>query len=379
MITPKELLEKVEKSFFRIVQRHLKGGEYFPWLVPANKQITGNNYSDWKTDLVPLHKESKQQKGKGYSVEWTEKKINGIRQSVPAKIFFETLEDYLSFTGRKKDFEKIIQSKTMIISTFPSLEDWTNDSPTVLLENSEIWPEVLKVCQYFYSNNPPYTYYVRELPIEVHSKFIEQNSSLLRKLLDQLLPPGKLNTNESDFAARYFLKKVSTYTQIRVLDDDLKPHLGYDECTLTLEDAAWIKWLPEKVFIIENQICYLTFPKVKNAVAIFGEGFKSRLSQHIPWLAKTKLFCWFDLDTAGFEMLNMIRQHYPDSASFLMNEETYNQHRRFDVTNKGRKKDLRFLDPEEQKLYQFLLSNNKRLEQERIPQQYVLEKLEAII
>ncbi|MFX8335643.1 Wadjet anti-phage system protein JetD domain-containing protein, partial [Acinetobacter baumannii] len=76
----------------------------------------------------------------------------------------------------------------------------------------------------------------------------------------------------------------NVHTQIRVLDDELKPVLGYEECSLPLDDAAWLKWLPEKVFIIENQVCYLTFPKVKNAVAIFGEGFKSRLSRHIPWL-----------------------------------------------------------------------------------------------
>jgi len=40
---------------------------------------------------------------------------------------------------------------------------------------------------------------------------------------------------------------------------------------------------------------------------------------------------------------------------------------------------LTFLDPEEQELYQFLLTNNKRFEQERIPQQYVFGRLGAII
>ena len=378
MITPKELLEKVNKSFFRIVQSHLKGEHNFPWIIPSNKQLTGSNYTDWKTDLVPLHKESKAEKGNGYSVDWKEKKINGSRQSVPAKIYFETLQDFLSFTCRKKDFNRIAESKEMIVSMFPSLEGWANTSPGILLENSGNWSDLLKVCQYFDTHNPPYPYYVRELPVKVHSKFIEQNSTLLRKLLDQLLSPEKLNTNESEFAARYFLKKVNVYTQIRILDDDLKPHLGYDECTLTLEDAAWLNWLPEKVFIIENQICYLTFPKVKNAVAIFGEGFKSRLTQYIPWLSKTKLFCWFDLDTAGFEMLNMIRQHYPNSANFLMNEKAYNEFDQFAVDKKTRKKDLLNLDPEEQKLYDFLLTNNKRLEQERISQEYIKEQLAAI-
>ena len=378
MITPKELQEKVNKSFFRIVQDQLKGENNFPWIIPSNKQLIGSNYSDWKNDLVPLYKESKAEKGKGYSVEWIEKKISGTRQSVPAKIYFETLQDFLSFTGRQKDFNRITESKRKIVTAFSVLDDWCNASPAILLENSENWDDLLKVCHYLYSHNPPYPYYFRELPVEVHSKFIEQNCALLKKLLDKLLPQQKMNANESEFAARYLLKKVNVYTQIRVLDDELKPHLGYDECTLTLEDAAWLKWLPEKVFIIENQICYLTFPKVKNAVAIFGEGFKSRLTQHIPWLSKTKLFCWFDMDTAGFEMLNMIRQHYPNSTSLLMNEKTYNEFAQFAVEKKTKKKDLINLDQEEQKFYNFLLTNSKRLEQERISQEYVKEQLATI-
>ena len=177
----------------------------------------------------------------------------------------------------------------------------------------------------------------------------------------------------------YFLRKVSIYTQIRILDDGLKPHLGYDECSLKLEDAAWLNWLPDNVFIIENQICFLTFPKFKNSVAIFGEGFKSRLSKHIPWLSKTQLHCWFDLDTSGFEMLNIIREHYPNAASFLMDKVTFNQFEHFSVDNNGNKKILPLLTPEEQKIHQFLMNNNKRLEQERISQHYVQQNLKSTI
>lgn len=129
--------------------------------------------------------------------------------------------------------------------------------------------------------------------------------------------------------------------------------------------------MPEKVFIIENQACFLSFPKVKNSVAFFGEGFKSRISKHIPWLSRTRLYCWFDLDAAGFEMLNMVKQHYPNASSFLMDKKTYETHSRFSVNNERERKELNYLLPEEQGLYQFLLNNSKRLEQEHISQKYV--------
>ncbi len=89
--------------------------------------------------------------------------------------------------------------------------------------------------------------FIRELPIEVHSKFIEQTTAVIKKILDVLLPTDWVNTKEKDFSDRYYLKKINVYTQIRILDEELKPYLGYDECTLTLEDAGWLKWLPEHV------------------------------------------------------------------------------------------------------------------------------------
>lgn len=375
MITPKELLAKANKIFYKIVSASLKAESKFPLLMPSNKQVTGSNFSDWKNDLVPLYQHSKAVKAKGYSVEWKDKIINGSKQSVPIKIYFDTVEDFLYFIGKENEFQNILSAKKQIIEKFPSLEQWVNDNPDILLSNYADLNDIIKVCNYFVSNPPPHPYYIRELPVEVHSKFIEQNSNLLKKLLDLLLPDDKKNITFNSFSERYLLRKVSIYTQIRILDDGLKTHLGFDECSLTLEDAAWLSWLPENVFIIENQICFLTFPKVKNSVAIFGEGFKSRLSKHIPWLNKTKLHCWFDLDTSGFEMLNMIREHYPNAESFLMNETTYKLFGRFAVNNKGKKKVLPLLTTEEQKLYQFLLDNNKRLEQERVEQKYVLLNL----
>lgn len=371
MITPKELLAKADKIVFKIIAAQLKGDSKFPLLMPSNKQVIGSNFSDWKNDLVPLYQQSKAVKKRGYSVDWKEKNINGSKQSVPAKIYFDTIEDFLHFVEKENDFQKILLVKAILIKEFPLLEHWANDNPEVLLNHYSAWPEIIKVCKYFTSNRPPHPYYIRELPVEVHSKFIEQNANLLKKILDLLLPDDWINIASNDFSERYFLRKVSVYTQIRILDEGLKPHLGYDECSLTLEDAAWIKWVPENVYIIENQICFLTFPKVKNSVAIFGEGFKSRLSKDIPWLNQTNLYCWFDLDTAGFEMLNMIREHYPKAISFLMDEKTYSQFQHFSVDNKGKKKTLPLLSPDEQNIHQFLIDNNKRLEQERISLPYV--------
>ena len=55
-----------------------------------------------------------------------------------------------------------------------------------------------------------------------------------------------INKNETDFTLRYYQKKANTFTQIRLLDDELKPFLDYEECSLPLEDVAWLKWTLQK-------------------------------------------------------------------------------------------------------------------------------------
>ncbi len=382
MITQGELRTKTEKLFYKLVTSQLKGETIFPYTIPSNKQISGTNYSEWKNDIVPLYNNSKKVKGKGYSIELKDKKINGSTQSVPVKIYFESFEDYLFYVNKTEDFNTIKQARTFIESNIPTLQTWCENNPALLLQHHSIWNDIIKVCKYFLNNQPPHQYYIRELPIEgLHSKFIEENAAIIKRLLDTLLPQHWITFTESDFALRYNLKKVNVYTQIRILDNELKIHLGYDECALTLDDAAWLKWLPKKVFIIENQICFYTFPPVKDAVAIFGEGFKSRLTKHLTWLENTELFCWFDTDAAGFEMLNMIRQHYPNCKSFLMDKNTYEIFEKFSVEPKAKfkPKQLQLLNDSESSLYNYLVENNRRLEQEKITHQYVSNRLYSLL
>lgn len=378
MITPNELFDKSNKLFNKVVTAVLKGQDFFPLVIPSNKKLSGTNFSELKAAIVPLYQQSKQVKGKGYTIEWQEKIVEGTKQKIPLKIFFETLDDYLFYTKRTKDFKDINNGLAKISASFKGSAGWAKDNVSFLLNQAETIDDLIKVCVYFWSNKPPHNLYLRELPIEVHSKFIEENTSALKKMLDVLLPADWINKSETDFSSRYHVKKPNVYAQIRILDDALKSVIGYDELALTLDDSALLKWQPEKVFIIENRACFLSFPKVKNAVAIFGEGFKSRISKHIPWLAKAELYCWFDLDAAGFEMLNIIRQYYPSALSLLMDEETYEKFRQFAVISVYRKLQLDNLKEDELKLYEFLQRGNQRLEQERITNHYINRKLPAL-
>lgn len=375
MITPKQLTSQAEKAFFKIVSARLKGENPFPWVIRSDKKLSGSRYGIVKDEVLPLYQQSKAARGKGYSVEWKEQKVDGIRQNIPGKIFFESFEDFLSFIRKEKEFTAIEVAHRLIAGKYPVLAPWLADRPDIILDKMDRWAELLEVCDYFSTHPPPHPYYIRELPVRVHSKFIQQNAGFLKKLLDRILPPEHFNLDENDFAGRYFVKKAQVYTQIRVLDEELKSHLGYNDCGLPLEDAAWLKWTPERVFIIENAACFLSFPAVKGGVAILGEGFKSRLTKHIPWLEKTDLYCWFDIDTAGFEILNMIRSHYSQARSFLMDVATFERYKEHWVKIESKFKKTPSLTDEEQRFHEYLFENGLRLEQEFIRQPYVQDAL----
>lgn len=375
MITPDELFKKSEKLFNKVVTAALKGENIFPLVIPSDKKLAGTNYSELKSSLVPLYQHSKQSKGKGYTVEWKEKIVEGTKQKIPSKIFFDSLDDFLFYTKRTKDYSALLHSFKTLVSAFSELTDWAKSNSSFILAQAENMPGLIKVCKYFKGNKPPHDLYVRELPITVHSKFIEDNSGALRKLLDTLLPPEWINNSEPDFSDRYYVKKPNIYAQIRILDEELKPVVGFNELALTIDDSALLPWQPQRIFLVENKACFLSFPKVKNSIAIFGEGFKSRVTKHITWLSTAEVFCWFDMDAAGFEMLNIIRQYYPHAKSLLMDTNVYETFNQFCEHSVYRKVQLNNLSETEVKMYEYLQSNNIRLEQERITQEYIQSEL----
>ena len=67
----------------------------------------------------------------------------------------------------------------------------------------------------------------------------------------------------------------------------------------------------------------------------------------------------------------MVPEYNTHAQSFLMDEATYDAYSAFSVYSTYRKKELQRLNAKEEKLYHFLLSENRRLEQERISNAFV--------
>jgi len=61
------------------------------------------------------------------------------------------------------------------------------------------------VCHCFL-NNPRPDVYIRQLPIDLHTKFIEHNETVIKSLLDYLIPEHVRDVLEKQLSKRYYLR-----------------------------------------------------------------------------------------------------------------------------------------------------------------------------
>ncbi len=378
MITVAEIKKKAERIYPEVLKCGLTGEVYFPKIIRANK-ILSRDFAKMSQEIAHVMADSKDRKGFGYIIisETVNTRHHGI-QDIPKDIIFETLIDYLKFIGKVKEYEQFIESCHHIQNSIPQLNSWLIRNSLLVISNTGKWKDLLKVCDWFLHRFEPNKFYIRELPIAVHTKFIEENKGVLRSLLDELIPE-KLNAQVFDFEKRFYLKYSQPIIRFRILDVNVGTMIQYNDIGVPLDQFMNAPVNCEKVIIIENQMNFLTFPKTRNAIAIWGKGFAIENFKQVSWLNEKEIYYWSDLDAQGFQMLSQLRAYFPQTTSILMNKEVLELHKEFAVVGTpcriGR---LNYLSVEEYDLFDFLLANTIRLEQERIPQQFINDKVDIL-
>ena len=91
----------------------------------------------------------------------------------------------------------------------------------------------------------------------------------------------------------------------------------------------------------------------------------------VEWMKTKKIYYWGDLDAHGFQILSEIRTHFVQLESFLMNRETFDKFFDEDTGAETNVEKELCLTQEEDEMFRYLKENNYRLEQEKIPFEYV--------
>ena len=325
-----------------------------------------------------------------YRVEWQalRHRVQGA-QKLPAGVWVETLEDALTWLGKRRDWERFVALSSATRQTHPALLPWLARHPLKALELYAEWPRLLTVVTWLIEHPRP-GIYLRQVDLPgVHSKFIEAHRSVLAELLDSALPPDAVDHSKSgvsQFAARYGFLDKPTRIRFRVLDAALPavPGPACPDVTLDAHSFSGLELAVTRVFITENETNFLAFPPVRDAIVIFGAGYGWDALARSDWLQHCAIYYWGDIDTHGFGILDQLRGYFAHVASFLMDRATLDAHASvWGNEATPLRVDLQRLSPDERALYDSLRDNHiragLRLEQEHIGFHWLAHCLEQLL
>jgi hypothetical protein len=380
MITLVELKQKAQRNYLAFLQSWMRGDPYIPLTFPVGKLPT--DFVPLRTAVQQLQEQAKPVLGYGYSIEWQQQQKRSLKtQTLPTRVILETATDFLRLIEKESEFFHFQNDVALIREQLPQLEAWILSSPKKVIEQHGNWPALLVVCHYFMEKQRP-GLYIRELPLNVHTKFVEDHTGILRELLEYLLPPEAVRSNAFTFQQRFGLREAEPLIHIRFLDAQLEKQYGLplDELGVLPSQSIHFDLRAQHCIITENKMTFLTLPDLSKTFAILGAGFQVSSLAALPWLAACPIIYWGDLDAQGFQILSQLRGIFPHVISLMMDETTFKTFSSFTVEGTPcLVRQLPNLTSEEHALFLHLARDTIRLEQERISHRYALESIYQVL
>ncbi|HDF5723450.1 TPA: hypothetical protein PC648_000492 [Klebsiella variicola] len=207
----------------------------------------------------------------------------------------------------------------------------------------------------------------------VDTKFIENNISLLTRLLDM-----RFSGEASEQGLTTFLDafdESSHWVLVVPLSPGLLP---FKKCWVTTAELAETTLPASRVLMIENEQCLHQLPELSDTIAVLGCGLD------VQWLSsvvldKKRVAYWGDMDSWGLLMLARARRCRPTLDVLLMNRELFEQYASQSAVPEPVKAQEAIPDGllnEEGDFYRYLTCLPRgRLEQEFLPAGVVGEEL----
>ena len=393
MISPEEIRIKAKnkyKDFLRYkvdLSVTFPVEDFFPLIIKADKGKVNDDLLSRQKELQLLISKSKNKTGSGYKLDFetVNSRKNGEQTEV-SKIYFENESDYLSFINENKSYKlfctAISQIKDSNLLSNEKFVEWAKSHLTDLCaepESNHFWTDVY-LCADWLNKNQDSNIYIREIPLPVHTKFIEQNKKIIKSLTEKA-------DSEFEFEATFGLKIKPDFVRFRSLSDNIILPFSesmLNECQLLLDDFSKLdeSFLNriKNVFIVENEMVYLTFPQYKDSICIWGQGYKVNILNGIEWFKSKKLYYFGDLDEHGFDILSTYRRCYPQIQSFCMDKTVLDEYEQFLVQGKklenGRiPENLTEAEKECFMILRSVTSEKNRLEQARVSVEYIKKQL----
>lgn len=288
---------------------------------------------------------------------------------IPDRVWVDSYDQLWALLGVTGEVRQFTQLREATLTRAPRIAEWMVTRPLEVLRHRETWGKLVDTVLWIDARADS-TMYVRQIDVPgVDTKFIEGNKKILDTLLSRQLEEDRIDLTRplADFAGRYRFRRKPEYVRFR--------HLGkfadFSEMQVRIDEFAQRPLDATRIFVVENEITYLAFPPVPDAVVLWGGGYSLSRLEPLSWLADREVVYWGDLDTHGFAILNQLRHSFGHVRSMLMDRATLLTHESQWVTEpKPTNVYLDRLDADESALYTDLvedaLGKSVRLEQERV-------------
>ncbi|WP_166974427.1 Wadjet anti-phage system protein JetD domain-containing protein [Brevibacterium atlanticum] len=397
---------------------------------PTEKQVLAdqNAAADWAASWRAVDEKASGTVASGLEIDWEERNWARIgRQRVPIRLRLTTPDEVAAFVGGEiaRDWRRLRDRAASIRRRFAdaggsrtrdelpdgdgdpdSDEDAAGDALATAIRTQAkrilglgdaAFTTVVDVVDWLRGHRLG-SLRPRQLPIRgVDSKWFEAHRSLVTALLAGIGHADAISVLDAEPRLR-----------LRILDPALLP--GADvatpsvatpcvagsgtasasadlpsgrlaDITAPISQISRLPLLPKVVFVFENLESVLAMPAWPDAVAVHGSGYAVDQVARLDWIAGTRTIYWGDLDSHGFAILNRLRSHLPTVESVLMDEATLVAHEDLWVPEPKPSTGTlpRLTGSETRTLDRLRTEGNVRLEQERIPWETALNRLQSAV
>lgn len=367
MLTPTEIRSLAERKYYDYLKATVKGESFFPWPIRFGRPSTSDDFAKLCEQTAVLIGGNF-----GYTIEFEEKNTRryGV-QRLPAQVKFESEEQFIAALGKRHERDLFRANVTATKARLPNVEPWLISHVRWIIEFAADWEGILAVCEYFLRHPRP-GLYIRQLPIPVHTKFIQEHKEVLTSLLNAILPEGATNPCGKDFEERFGLKPVEHTIRFRALDEAIIQsfHLTDERMGLPLDRFRTLPAAGLWIIITENLMNLECLPPIPNGMGIWGQGNAAERLARVDWLNSCRVLYWGDIDEHGLCILSRLRATYPGIRSNMMDIHTLKEFRSLCGVGEKVATLPKNLTTEERAAFDAVAEFNLRLEQEKIPLAY---------
>jgi hypothetical protein len=379
VLTPDEIRDLCLRKYAAFLRSIVLRQPFFPLPIRFGKPTTAVGFAQLRSEVEALAGSALP-----YRIEWREVRSSRLdvgRQRLPERLWFESEADFLTAIDKAREVAHFRKQLEEARTTCPGIVEWMARRSLIAVEHADVWQELLMVCAYFLRHPRPGCY-PRELPLPIGTKFIGDHERILDEMLTAVLPSTSVEASGSTFEERFGLRAAEATIRLRMLDAAAVPAewpQPLNDVAVPRSTFAELRLPARRALIVENKFTFLTLPSLTSTFALFGAGNAVALLAGIEVLRFQELWYWGDLDLAGFHILNRLRHHFPHVRSIFMDQGTLNEHRALAIySDPPIDEEVDRLTEDERTAYMDIKLSKLRLEQEKLPHSWVVQRLRLI-